>query len=110
MNAIVPARLCIYCGRSAEDYDHVPPKCLFQRPSPSDLLTVPSRRVCNRKFSFDDEFFRDAVGKLRMLGRGKLVILLYAARDPEVNHARVLRSVLQRGSKRGRMKSAKKPA
>jgi len=36
------------------------------------------------------------------------VILLYAARDPEVNHARVLRSVLQRGSKRGRMKSAKK--
>ncbi|HXJ03185.1 MAG TPA: DUF488 domain-containing protein [Micropepsaceae bacterium] len=44
-----------------------------------------------------------AVGALRKLGKGKIVTLLYGARDPEVNHALVLRAVLQ-----GR--SATKPA
>jgi uncharacterized protein YeaO (DUF488 family) len=39
------------------------------------------------------------VGELRKLGRDNQVTLLYAAHDPEVNHAVVLRSVLQRGSK-----------
>jgi uncharacterized protein YeaO (DUF488 family) len=37
-----------------------------------------------------------ALGELRKLGRAELVTLLYAARDPKVNHARVLRSVLLR--------------
>ena len=37
------------------------------------------------------------VGELRTLGRGKQVTLLYAAHDPKVNHALVLRAVLQRG-------------
>jgi uncharacterized protein YeaO (DUF488 family) len=36
------------------------------------------------------------VGELRKLGRGKKVTLLYAARDLEVNHALVLKSVLER--------------
>jgi uncharacterized protein YeaO (DUF488 family) len=39
------------------------------------------------------------VGELRKLGRDNQVTLLYATHDPEVNHALVLRSVLQRGSK-----------
>jgi uncharacterized protein YeaO (DUF488 family) len=37
-----------------------------------------------------------SVGELRKLGRGKPVTLLYAAHDPKINHALVLRSVLQR--------------
>jgi uncharacterized protein YeaO (DUF488 family) len=40
-----------------------------------------------------------SVGELRKLGRGKQVTLLYAAHDPKINHAVVLRSVLQRGMK-----------
>jgi uncharacterized protein YeaO (DUF488 family) len=36
-----------------------------------------------------------AVTELSQLGRRKLVTLLYAARDPAVNHAVVLRSVLR---------------
>jgi uncharacterized protein YeaO (DUF488 family) len=40
-----------------------------------------------------------SVGELRKLGRGRQVTLLYAAHDPKVNHALVLRSVLQRGIK-----------
>jgi uncharacterized protein YeaO (DUF488 family) len=51
-----------------------------------------------------------SVGELRKLGRGGPVTLLYAAHDPEVNHALVLRSVLQRGSTAERMTPAKKPA
>ena len=41
-----------------------------------------------------------ALPELRRLGRGQRVTLLYGARDPEVNHAAVLLSVL-----RGRRKS-----
>ncbi len=37
-----------------------------------------------------------ALGELRKLGRADLVTLLYAARDPEINHARVLCLVLLR--------------
>ncbi len=60
MNALAPLN-CIYCGRPAEDGDHVPPQCIFPRPLPADLITVPSCRVCNRRFSVDDEYFRDAL-------------------------------------------------
>jgi len=42
-----------------------------------------------------------AVAKLRKLGRGKTVTLIYAARDPQVNHALVLEAVLN-----GRLKHA----
>jgi uncharacterized protein YeaO (DUF488 family) len=49
-----------------------------------------------------------AVDELRKIGRGKLVTLLYAARDPEVNHAAVLRSILRRGPVAKRGKPAKK--
>jgi uncharacterized protein YeaO (DUF488 family) len=36
------------------------------------------------------------VRELRKLGRGKRVTLLYAARDPQINHALVLLSVLEK--------------
>jgi uncharacterized protein YeaO (DUF488 family) len=39
-----------------------------------------------------------AVAELRKLGRDKLVTLVYGARDPAVNHALVLQSVLRRRS------------
>jgi uncharacterized protein YeaO (DUF488 family) len=42
------------------------------------------------------------VDELRRLGRARRVTLLYGARDPEVNHALVLQSVL-----RGRVAKAK---
>jgi uncharacterized protein YeaO (DUF488 family) len=36
------------------------------------------------------------IGELRRLGRSRRVTLLYGARDPEVNHALVLQSILRR--------------
>jgi uncharacterized protein YeaO (DUF488 family) len=50
------------------------------------------------------------LAELRKLGRGNLVSLLYGARDPKVNHALVLQSVLERGSKKPRVSPAKKTA
>lgn len=50
--------LCVYCGVGpAETDDHVPPKCLFPRPRPSDLITVPSCRKCNQDAGRDEEYF-----------------------------------------------------
>jgi hypothetical protein len=53
---------CIYCG--AADHltlDHVPPKNLFPKPRPSDLITVPACQACNKSYERDDEYFRLAM-------------------------------------------------
>ncbi|WP_425396285.1 hypothetical protein [Aeoliella sp.] len=49
---------CIYCGEPATGRDHVPPVCLFSKPRPSNLITVPACEQHNGKQSKDDEFFR----------------------------------------------------
>ncbi|MDB5348749.1 MAG: hypothetical protein JWP89_7126 [Schlesneria sp.] len=52
------AKLCVYCGNKATTRDHIPPKCLFPDPLPSDLITVPACHKCNAGESKDDEYFR----------------------------------------------------
>lgn len=50
---------CIYCNTTGQvTDDHVPPKNLFAKPRPSDLITVPACDACNKSFSVDDEYFR----------------------------------------------------
>ena len=54
---VVP--ICYLCRkRSGVTSDHVPPKNLFPRPRPSNLITVPCCRECNNRFSKHDEYFR----------------------------------------------------
>jgi hypothetical protein len=51
--------LCIYCQTEpATTRDHAPPKCLFGRPLPENLITVPCCSRCNASFAKDDEYFR----------------------------------------------------
>lgn len=51
--------VCVYCGsKNNLTKDHIPPKSLFAKPLPGDLITVPSCRRCNRGASKDDEYFR----------------------------------------------------
>lgn len=53
---------CVFCG--AIGYvtdDHVPPKNIFAKPRPSDLITVPGCDDCNNGWSLDDEYFRTAL-------------------------------------------------
>jgi hypothetical protein len=53
---------CAYCGNRRElTRDHVPPRCLFSKPRPSDLVTVPCCGPCNRELSKHDEYFRIAI-------------------------------------------------
>jgi len=51
-------QLCIYCqSNPGETDDHVPPKSLFPKPRPSNLITVPACDQCNKSFKNDDEYF-----------------------------------------------------
>ena len=50
---------CAYCNsENANTADHVPPKGLFPKPRPSDLITVPSCLSCNGEASSDEEYFQ----------------------------------------------------
>jgi hypothetical protein len=51
---------CVYCGGNENlSKDHIPPKNLFSKPRPNDLITVPSCKKCNQEHSKDDNYFRD---------------------------------------------------
>ena len=54
---------CAYCGRSPSkkknrQRDHVPPRCLFRRPFPDDLVTAPACSDCHKGTNLDDEYLR----------------------------------------------------
>jgi hypothetical protein len=48
---------CIYCDGFAETRDHVPSKCLLERPFPPNLPVVGCCDSCNQNFSKDEEYF-----------------------------------------------------
>lgn len=50
-------RGCIYCGGPADTRDHVPSKCLLERPYPENLPVVGCCESCNHHFSKDEEYF-----------------------------------------------------
>jgi hypothetical protein len=63
---------CIYCQTAdATTEDHVPPKNLFPRPRPSNLITVPSCSSCNKGFQQDDDYFRNALALRREVATAK---------------------------------------
>ena len=53
---VVPM-ICVYCGEPATTKDHVPPRCLLEKPYPTNLRTVPCCSRCNSKFSLDEQYF-----------------------------------------------------
>lgn len=53
-------KLCAYCGaRPATTVDHVVPRCLFLRPLPQVMVTVPACKECNEAKAVDDDYLRD---------------------------------------------------
>lgn len=51
--------ICVLCGmKNATTREHIPPKCIFLKPLPSNLTTVPACYSCNNISSKDDEYFR----------------------------------------------------
>ncbi|MBS1629379.1 MAG: hypothetical protein JST27_04910 [Bacteroidetes bacterium] len=62
-NAKVLNPICCYCGKAvATTKDHIPPKAIFNKPRPSDLITVPACRDCNNGASTHDELFMAFLG------------------------------------------------
>lgn len=54
-----PRNICAYCGDSKHlTDDHIPPKNLFPKPRPNNLITVPACKKCHSTTSKDDEYFR----------------------------------------------------
>ena len=50
---------CVCCGRDGElTDDHIPPKNLFPKPRPNNLIRVPCCYSCNNTASKDDEYLR----------------------------------------------------
>jgi hypothetical protein len=57
------SEICVICGKTkACSRDHIPPKCIFPKPRPIDLITVPACSACNMKQSGLDEQFKVFVG------------------------------------------------
>ena len=51
-------QLCVFCGiEKATTKDHIPPKGIFVKPRPSNLITVPACVKCNGGSSGEDERF-----------------------------------------------------
>ncbi len=48
---------CVYCGGSADTRDHVPSKCLLDKPYPENLSVVGCCDSCNNGFSMDEQYF-----------------------------------------------------
>jgi hypothetical protein len=49
---------CIYCGSTTEPTrDHVPPRAVFPKPRPTNMVTVPACRACNAAAGADDDHF-----------------------------------------------------
>lgn len=50
---------CVYCDHSRDlTRDHIPPKSLYPKPMPCDLITVPCCYSCNQSFQKDDYLLR----------------------------------------------------
>ena len=50
---------CVYCQLNpGNTKDHVPPKLIFAKPRPSNLITVNCCLDCNKTFGPDDEYLR----------------------------------------------------
>src|SRR5471030_1318304 len=67
----VRKKFCVYCGATDDlSDDHIPPKNLFPKPRPLNLITVLACRVkCNGSASMDDEYFRHCLCMSEKVGR-----------------------------------------
>jgi hypothetical protein len=81
--------LCVYCGSSdGVTVDHIPPKLLFSRPYPENLLTVPACQRCNASFQANDEYTRfvssiDLRAREQPVVRSKMPAILRSLQRPE---------------------------
>lgn len=93
--------LCCYCGNNvATTKDHIPPKSIFTKPRPSDLITVPCCFECNNKVSSIDERFKAYLG-LHVARSGGLADKFFKQGTlPTTRHNRSLKNTVLTSTKR----------
>ncbi len=95
---------CYLCGvivdGKSKTRDHVPPRGLFPKPRPSNLITVPCCESCNNEKSNDEEFFR----LVATIGVNK------TAEATELYKQRVLPRTIERGRVRPEIRKMLKTA
>ena len=79
---------CTYCDNPADTKDHIPPKCLFPKPRPSSLITVPSCSNCNKSYSKDDEYLRDVLSFREELSDNPFIMQLNNAINRRLDPSR----------------------
>lgn len=60
MSKLKKIKICALCGANdvIGGYDHLPPRAIFIKPRPQNLITVPACLNCNNGSSKDDEIFK----------------------------------------------------
>ena len=58
-------QLCVYCGKDESfgklTVEHFVPRCLWDKERPDGTLTVPAHEQCNKRYSADNDYFRDVL-------------------------------------------------
>lgn len=49
---------CYFCSDEATSREHIPPTCIFNKPYPGNMITVPSCDSHNSRKSCDDEYLK----------------------------------------------------
>lgn len=87
-----PDDVCMHCNTSLDatetTREHVPSKCLLQKPYPAEMVTLEACRTCNEAFSRDEEYFK-----------AFLWAVLAGSTDPEEQKADEVGRTLRRNSK-----------
>ncbi len=87
---------CFLCGSTEElTRDHIPPKCMFPRPLPDNLITVPCCRRCNESFKLDDEAFMIFMSSHHAISDGGLWIWKNKAVDSFRRSSKLAANVLK---------------
>ena len=95
MTASVSEKRCVYCGViNPDSRDHIPPKGIFPKPRPNNLITVPACKSCNREWSSDDELFKMIIG-IKAGMEGKSEIKLWESTKHTVRHNKSLRRLIE---------------
>lgn len=87
------SQVCVLCGNQpATTKDHVPPKTIFVKPRPNDMIKVPSCFSCNNDGSKADEEFSLFVCSNATIGKNDTSSALYKQKlIPTLNHNNRLR-------------------
>ena len=92
---------CVYCGEIKPlTKDHVVAKCLFPRPLPPFMATVPACDDCNAEKSKHDDYLRDMLVVDLNTERNKAaqeVLTGKVFRSAETNRSSVIRAAKSRG-------------